>query len=171
METLTNEIKEALKHRLLYAAVILTLMLPDACAALESEKGQTSPDAYKAWWKAWLKGKYEEHLTADDVYLLRCAAAHQGRFQHPGMEYERVFFTLRPGGMFFHKNDLPANDGSGKVALNLDLVWFCKDVVEAAEAWFAQKKTDRMVQQNLIRLVQFHPNGLLPYLEGVPAVG
>src|SRR5208283_2355652 len=136
---------------LLYAALILTLTLPDACAALESPKGMTSPHAYKAWWKTWLKGKYDNRLTADDVYLLRCAVAHQGRFQHPGMKFERVLFTLRPKGQIWHKNVLlgPA----GKVALNLDLYWFCKDVVEAAEAWFAQKKTDRLVQKNLVSLV------------------
>jgi hypothetical protein len=168
MDSLTNEIKEALRHRLLYAALILTLTLPDACAALESPNGETSANRYKAWWETWLKGKYDDHLTADDVYRLRCAVAHQGRLQHQGLEFDRVFFTLRPNGQFFHKNIL----GSGeKKALNLDLVWFCKDVVEAAEAWFAQKTTDPQVQKNLELLVQFHPNGMLPFLNGVPAVG
>ena len=168
METLANEIKEALRNKLLYAALILTLTLPDACAALEAPNGETSHDQYKAWWNQWLNGKYEDDLTADDVYLLRCAVAHQGRFRHRGMKFERVFFTLRPGGLFFHKNVLGSG---GNTAFNLDLFWFCKDVVEAAEAWFAQKKTDPQVQKNLALLVQFHPNGVLPYLKGVPAVG
>lgn len=168
METLTNEIKEALRHRLLYAALILTLTLPDACAALESPNGQTSHDAYTAWWKTWLKGEYDNHLTADEVYLLRCAAAHQGRFQHPGLKFDRVVFTLRPNGNFFHKNTFRSGV---QVILNLDLGFFCQDVVQAAEAWFAQKKTDPQVKANLVKLVQFYPNGILPYLEGVPAVG
>jgi hypothetical protein len=43
------------------------------------------------------------------------------RFEHPGMKYERVFFTLRPNGMFFHKNELP---GIRKDGLNLDIVFF-----------------------------------------------
>jgi len=33
------------------------------------------------------------------------------------------FFTPRPNGMFFHKNVL-------NKALNLDLIWFCKDMIE-----------------------------------------
>jgi hypothetical protein len=53
------------------------------------------------------------------------------------MKYERVFFTLRPNGMFFHKNELP---GIRKDGLNLDIVFFCKDVVESVEAWFARKE-------------------------------
>ena len=168
MEILIREIMEALKHRLLYAALLLTLTLPDICAALESQDGQSNSQRYKDWFNTWLSKKYEDQLDAEDMYRLRCAVAHQGRFEHPGMRYERVFFTLRPGGMFFHKNELP---GVARKGLNLDLLWFCKDVVENAEAWFAQKKSDPQVQANLARLVQFHPNGMLPYLEGVPAIG
>lgn len=138
------------------------------CAALESENGQSDPQRYKHWFNTFLQEKYESQLAAEDMYRLRCAVAHQGRFEHPGMKYERVFFTLRPGGMFFHKNELP---GTIKDGLNLDLFWFCKDVVESAEAWFEQKKNEPQVQKNLNRLVRFHPNGMLPYLEGVPAVG
>jgi hypothetical protein len=48
---------------------------------------------------------------------------------------------------------------------------FCKDVIDGVEKWFAVKGTDENVQRNLPNLVQFHPNGLLPYLRGVPAVG
>jgi hypothetical protein len=48
---------------------------------------------------------------------------------------------------------------------------FCKDMIDGVEAWFALKKTDENVQRNLANLVQFHPNGLSPYLPGVPAVG
>ena len=168
MGTLINEIMEALKNRLLYAALLLALTLPDICAALESQDGRSTPGRYKAWFNTWLRKKYEGQLDAQDMYRLRCAVAHQGRFEHPGMKYERVFFTLRPNGMFFHKNELP---GIRKDGLNLDIVFFCKDVVESVEAWFAQKEGDPQVQENLTRLVQFHPKGLSPYLEGVPAIG
>lgn len=165
METLTNEIKNALTVKLWYAALVLALMLPDVCGALESQDGRSTPDRYKAWYDAWLAKKYKAvKMTADDLYFLRCGVAHQGRFEHPGMRYKRIFFTLRPNGSFFHCNIL-------NNALNLDLVFFCKDMTESVEEWFEQKKTDKNIQANLARLVQFHPNGMLPYLQGVPAVG
>jgi len=164
VEILTDEIKNALMAKLWYAALVLTLTLPDICAALESADGRSTPERYKAWYDAWLKKKYNGLMSANDLYFLRCGVAHQAKFLHPAMHYQRIFFTLRPNGMFFHKN-------IWRGALNLDLPWFCKDVIESVEEWFAQKKTDPIVQKNLANLVQFHPNGLLPYLEGVPAVG
>jgi len=144
--------------------LVLTLTLPDVCAALESADGRSTPDRYKAWYSAWLARKYGRHLTADDMYYLRCGVQHQGRFEHPAMQYSRIFFTLRPGGVFFHMNIF-------KDALNLDLPFFCKDVIESVDEWFDHKRDDQQVQANLSHLVQFHPNGMLPYLPEIPAVG
>lgn len=56
------------------------------------------------------------------------------------MQYEHIFFTLRPGGMFFHCNVF--NNG-----LNLDIPMFCKDVIDGVEAWFALKETGENVQK------------------------
>jgi hypothetical protein len=165
MEMLTREIMNCLLNKLWYAGLVLTLMLPDVCGALESKDGKASRERYKAWFDASVGGKSPpDTLNADEMYYLRCGVAHQGKFDHPAMEYERIFFTLRPGGMFFHCNVF-------NNALNLDIAIFCKDVIDGAEAWFALKKTDENVQRNLANLVQFHPNGLSPYLPGVPAVG
>jgi hypothetical protein len=165
METLTSEIMNCLLNKLWYAALVLTLMLPDVCGALESKNGKATRERYKAWFDAWVGKKYPAGtLNADEMYYLRCGVAHQGKFEHPAMQYERIFFTLRPGGMFFHCNVF-------NNALNLDIPMFCKDMIDGVEAWLALKKTDENVQRNLANLVQFHPNGLSPYLPGVPAVG
>lgn len=164
MDNLIQELMNALKAKLWYAGLLMTLMLPDVCAALEAEDGLSSRKRYKAWCERWLMKKYVTHLSADDLYYLRCGVAHQAKFDHDGIRYERIFFTLRPDGKFFHKNVL---DG----ALNLDLVWFCKDVVESVQEWFAQKHNDPHVRAHLTNLVQFYPTGLEPYLKGVPAIG
>jgi hypothetical protein len=47
MDELTNEIKEAFRRRLLYAALLLTVTLPDICAALESANGFSTEKLYK----------------------------------------------------------------------------------------------------------------------------
>jgi len=164
METLTNEIKNCLLNRLWYAALVLTLLLPDVCAALEAEDGCTTRERYKSWFDKWVGKKYPNILSADQMYYLRCGVAHQGKFEHPTMKYERIFFTLRPNGSFFHGNVL-------NKALNLDIRFFCKDVVQSVEAWYAAKANDPCVQKNLANLVRFHPNGLAEYLPGVPTVG
>jgi hypothetical protein len=145
METLTGEIKNCLLNKLWYAGLVLTLMLPDVCAALESKDRRATPERYKAWFNTWVATKYPGILNADQMYYLRCGVAHHGKFEHPAMKYERIFFTLRPNGQFFHCNVF-------KNALNLDIPFFCKDGVDE---WFAAKKADPSVKKNLARLVQF----------------
>jgi hypothetical protein len=76
------------------------------------------------------------------------------KFEHPAMQYERIFLMLRPNGVFFHCNVF-------KNALNLHIPLFCKDVIDGVDEWFAANKADPCVQKNLAHLAQFHPNGLL----------
>jgi len=136
METLTTEIKNCLLNKLWYAGLVLTLLLPDVCAALEAEDGRTTPERYKSWFDQWVAPKYSSRiLRAEQLYYLRCGVAHQGKFEHPAMKYNRIFFTLRPDGMFFHCNVL-------NNALNLDIPLFCKDMVDGVENWYATKQND-----------------------------
>jgi len=72
MKTLTDEIMNCLRNRLWYAALVLALLLPDICAALESQDGFSSRDRYKSWYDSWLGKKYDSvgagnyRVTADD---------------------------------------------------------------------------------------------------------
>ena len=164
METLLGEVERALAMRLYYLASLLTLQLPDVCAALESPDGKTKPELYKAWYRTWLAPKYNR-ITEDDIYCLRSGVIHQGRFGHPGSQFSRVFFTLPdPSRNIFHNNVVGD-------ALNLDLMIFCRDVIESVRTWHNAKKSDPTVQSNLQRLVQYYPNGMPPYIVGVPVIG
>jgi hypothetical protein len=69
--------KNCLLNKLWYAGLVLTLMLPDVCAALESEDGRTTRERYKAWFNPWVGNKYPDILSADQMYYLRCGVAHQ----------------------------------------------------------------------------------------------
>ena len=164
IETLTTEIKNCLLNKLWYAGLVLTLFLPDVCAALEAEDGQTNRERYKAWFDQWVGYKYPRILSADQLYYLRCGVAHQGKFEHPALTYDRIFFTLRPNGSFFHCNVFNNE-------LKLDIPFFCKDMVEGVDGWYLTKKNDPTVQKNYAKLVHFYPDGLAAYLLGVAAVG
>jgi len=165
MKVILDEIKAALRHKLYYLAIMFCLALPDICAALEAANGETSGKQYRAWFNKWLVSKYGRHMTANDMYRLRCGVLHQGRMGHKNLRYRRVAFAVP---LFFHKNFLP-NRAKPEV-LNLSIGLFCKDVVESVQAWDTAHANDPIVQRNLSRLVQYHPNGLHPYLEGVACV-
>lgn len=163
MDSIFHEIERALQAGLYYMAVSMALTIPDICAALESEDGETSARRYKAWCNANLANRYPR-ITDVDMYSLRCGVVHQGRFGHPQMQYARIIFTI-PNAQrnVFHDNIL--ND-----ALNLDAVTFCNDVIEAARKWFADQHNNPVVTQNAQRLVQFRPRGLAPYVVGIPLI-
>jgi hypothetical protein len=168
MEMILQEIERALQARLYYLAVVMAVTMPDICAALEAANGRTSGDKYKAWYNAHLAPLYPR-LTDDDCYSLRCGVVHQGRFGHPGMQYDRIIFTLPdPRGNIFSGNVF--GGGGNPPTLNLDAEAFCRDVIAAVRAWFAAKQADANVVANLPNLVQFRPNGMAPFIGGVPVI-
>lgn len=164
MDFLSEQIKKALDAQLYYIAVMYTLTLPDICSALESQDGKTNGFLYKAWCDTWLLASYPT-LTSDDLYGLRCGVVHQGKLGHPNMQYSRIIFTvpIPSSNVFIHNNVI--ND-----ALNLDALQFCRDMVDAMTKWYNQKKEDTNVKVNLPQLVRLYPNGLHPYIIGMPVI-
>jgi hypothetical protein len=163
MEIITNEIEHALKNGLYYLALVCTLSLPDVCAALESLTGETTARQYRDWYDRWLRQKYPQ-VTGDDLYGLRCGVVHQGQLAHPKSQYSRIVFIL-PNAQrgFIHR--VIVDD-----VLHLYLVTFCTDMVTAVTQWYAAKQNDANVIANFSRLVQYRPQGLAPYIEGVPLI-
>ncbi|MEO8049751.1 MAG: hypothetical protein ABI833_04980 [Acidobacteriota bacterium] len=49
MKEITDEVEKALSAGFYHLAIITALGLPDICAALESDDGETSGAKYKAW--------------------------------------------------------------------------------------------------------------------------
>lgn len=164
MDAILSEVKEAFRLRLYYLCIMLCLALPDICCALESTDGKTDEKKYRAWVERWLP-QYAKHLTPQDMYRLRCGVLHQGRLGHPGLRYKRVAFSVN---FLAHNTFLPSRKKPEVLTLFINL--FCKDVVTAVEEWQKAQKNNQVVQQNLKSLVQFRPNGLLPYLDGVACV-
>lgn len=163
MDAIFEEIRRALDARLYYLALVGTLALPDICAALESTDGQTTGPKYKAWCDQWLSARYPD-ITADDLWFMRCGVVHQGRAGHPKSQFARVVFTVPSADHSVWHNNV-VND-----ALNLDIEIFCYDVIEAACQWYDTKQNDPHVLANLPRLMRYYPNGLAPYLQGMPVV-
>lgn len=163
MEIILREIDRALDAKLYYLAIAMTLTVPDICAALESPDGETSGPKYKAWYNVNLAIKYP-NITDADCWSLRCGVLHQGRCGHAKMQYGRILFTLpNRQNNVFHNNII--ND-----ALNLDALLFCRDVISCARLWFDGKQNDPIVQNNLPNLVQLRPQGLAPYMVGMPLI-
>jgi hypothetical protein len=168
MEMILREIERALDAQLYYPAVVMTLTLPDICAALESPDGKTSGQKYKDWYNRYL-AEVSPGMTDVDCYSLRCGVVHQGRVGHPNLRYSRIVFSL-PQSAFRGSLVSGFNAGSDEVFLMLDAEQFCHAVMNQVRIWMEEKETDATVKMNLPRLVQFRPNGLPPNIAGVPLI-
>lgn len=164
MKAILDEIRVACEQKLFYLAVMLCLALPDICAALEHPTGQTSEKRYRSWVDTWLGKEYGNFLPAQDMYRLRCGVMHQGRMGHPGLRYKRLAFSVTMGFLadrnFFPNRRKPE-------LLNLNAQMFCYNVCASVQRWEQAHKGDPVVQANLARLVQYHPDGLSPYVGGI----
>jgi hypothetical protein len=170
MRTLIEQAREAADSRAYYLSLFAALALPDICAAMSSGDGRTNHKRYAAWFDEYVAPKYTvgpkrvPSLSGADCYYYRCSILQQGSSQHPKNTYSRILF-VEPGATtnIFHNNVM--ND-----ALNLDVRLFCHDVCDGAVSWLATAEESPEYQANFGRFMQRHPNGLPPYIVGLPVI-
>lgn len=174
-----DQIEGAIAARLYYLALAGALCVPDICSALESPDGRTTGARYVDWCKRHLEPVWQcppsqlalpPHIrlpthkpTAEECYLLRCSFLHQGTTSHPKSPYARIVFTEPCGTMLVHRNIL--ND-----ALNLDVGEFVREVVGAARGWQAAASQTPEYQTNIGTMIRRYPEGLPPYIRGLPVI-
>lgn len=166
LETILGEIERALKYRLYYSAVAVALTVPEICGSIESPNGWGGQHKYIDWFDRYLAPRFT-HLTAQAMHQLRSGVVHQGRYGREKDVYQRVLFTL-PGPITAHDNYF--GRGENERALNLDPAIFCQKVIEACKAWYDEKRDDPHVVANIGNVVHVRPNGLSPYIVGVPLI-
>lgn len=164
MRDLITQIRESLQNpRLYYISLFTSLALPDICGAIGSTNGEASGQKYIDWYN-----EYVAHtchfLTGEDCYHFRCSLLHQGSTQHSTSSYKRIIF-LEPAATnnVFHCNIL--ND-----ALNLDVRIFCTDMVNGVENWLQRNEHTPLYQTNYNRFIRRYPDGLNPYIIGIPVI-
>jgi hypothetical protein len=164
MRDFVGQIREVLQNsRLYYAALFISLTLPDICGAIGSENGEASRQKYINWYNKYASDSCK-FLTGEDCYLIRCSILHQGSTQHPKGKYNRIVF-VEPSATtnVFHCNIL--ND-----ALNLDVHIFCENMIQGVETWLKENENTELYQNNYDRLIRRYPKGLKPYIVGVPVI-
>ena len=164
MKDFLAQIKKGLDENLYFLSLFSTLAIPDLCGAMGSEKGEASPEKYKAWFDEHVAPKYNGFLSGNDCYFFRCSLLHQGSSQHPNNSYKRVLF-VEPSATtnVFHNNIM--ND-----ALNIDVRIFCNDMITGAEEWLKENEETDLFKKNYDKFMRRYPNGLSPYIVGVPVI-
>lgn len=159
MQHFIDATKRSLRERNHYAALAMTLALPDICGWI-SDPNAGSRARYVQWFDGFLKNKYvcqvgadhskHQFLTGNDFYALRCAFLHEGRDDITDQRAQEVLtqfqFTVAPVGSIIHCNQ------SGS-ALQLQVDVFCEQVLEAVAAFVETIDADSPQHNRLISLV------------------
>jgi len=165
MREFLAQIRRGLNANLYYLSLFSALAIPDICGAMSSEDGIATSKKYKAWFGKYVTPKYKNFLNGDDCYYFRCSLLHQGSSQHENSSYERVLF-VEPStttNIVLHCNVI--ND-----ALNIDVKIFCSDLVGAAEKWLEENENTDLYKKNHDKFMRRYPDGLSPYVVGVPVI-
>ncbi|PIP17784.1 MAG: hypothetical protein COX43_02405 [Parcubacteria group bacterium CG23_combo_of_CG06-09_8_20_14_all_35_9] len=164
MRDFLTQIKNGLDANLYLLSLFSALAIPDLCGAMSSENGEANPEKYKTWFDKYVAPKYNGFLSGNDCYFFRCSLLHQGSSQHPNNTYKRVLF-VEPSTTtnVFHNNIM--ND-----ALNIDVRIFCNDITEGAEKWLDENEETELYKKNYDKFMRRYPNGLSPYIVGVPVI-
>ncbi|WP_394557828.1 hypothetical protein [Priestia aryabhattai] len=163
MEDLFNEIERGLDAGVYHLALGTALCIPDICAGLQSEDGKTSGRKYKEWYNSYVGDKIR--MSANDCYYFRCSFLHEGSTQHERSNYDRVLF-IEPNATtaILHNNILEG-------ALNIDIRIFCNDLIKSAREWLEDVKDNETYIKNHEKSFKRYPNGIAPYIVGVPVYG
>jgi hypothetical protein len=185
LDAILHEIEKALDAKLYYLAIAVALSVPDICACLEFDPDQPAwadRKTYATWCNAHLCSRFK-NMDGDDLYNLRGGVLHKGRFEHQKARFNRVMF-IGPESRIKVRGDIIITVAAdvkfggigaadmrlaGKI-LQLDLVFFCRSIMEAAREWAIANANMPNVQQNLPNLVRIRPEGFPPFSVGVPTV-
>jgi hypothetical protein len=159
------QIKRALDENLYYLSLFSVLTIPDLCGALSSENGEASAEKYKTWFDKYVAAKYNGFLLGEDCYRFRCSMLHQGSSQLSRSRYERIIF-VEPSG----SNNIIMHNNIINNALNIDVRIFCQSMIDSAEQWLAENERTELYENNYSKFMKRYPNGLTPYIVGVPVI-
>jgi hypothetical protein len=52
----------------------------------------------------------------------------------------------------------------------IDIRLFCNDIIAGVENWLSEAEGTELYKENYNRFMKRHPNGLRPYIVGVPVI-
>lgn len=184
MRALIDQLERSLDSQVYYLSLFAALTIPDIAGALDSEDGYASGERYKAWYERWVRPRFkgqvlqqlppharqyvtelENPLTGDACYRFRCSLLHQGSSQHRESPYARIIF-IEPGATSNVVHYGLLND-----ALCIDVSTFCREVIAGTRRWLDEVESSERYMANYDRFARRHPDGLSPYITGVPVVG
>jgi len=190
VRALVDQLEQSLASGQYFLSLFTALTLPDIAAALDAPDGTANGQRYASWYDKWVRPQFAEAILAllppsmpaeereyvkqglkqppldgDACYRFRCSLLHQGTTQHPKSPFSRIIF-VEPHATTNTIHNCIMND-----ALCIDLQSFCREVIAGVRTWLNHVEKTELFKVNYEKFVRRHPEGLKPYIVGVPVVG
>lgn len=163
MKSFIDSIRMSVQEKNWFAALFISLSMPDICAGTENPKTKNSQIGvkYQDWFNRYLKEKYEfgffpaTHFTAHDCWLFRCSFLHSGLNAESKKRMMSFRFTppVRDGWQ------IHLNNNNGVLQLQIDI--FANDMCTAVEAWLDDVKDICEVQSRINELMRIDEEPLV----------
>jgi hypothetical protein len=169
VKSILLEVRRAIDHKFYYPALIVTLTLPDICAAATMERREFVKKVhYVNFINTYAKGL---NLGVDGAgcYRLRGGLLHRGNAAgHPFAEAGCVIFTIPETNASIHALSIQVDE---QTADCFDLISFCAAMQKAVLRWLLANSQEVAVQKNLTKLLCIKPFGVPPFMDGAPVIG
>ena len=171
LELILRDVERALDAQLWYAALSVSLSLPDVCSLLErpANEGWSKGWKYAAWFDHNLK-QYLPLFTGDDCYKLRGGVLHKGQLRKDDARWDHIAFTTPESDMRLHLTLSENNSGVEESALILDVEMFCSDMMRAVRRWFDESSENPHLRENLAYVVALSSDDIGAQISGLGAL-
>jgi len=163
MDKLLDSIRKSLDNKNYHSALVLSLIIPDICGKLE-HSDKSSSKRYPEWFNKYLGKKYDNWLSGEDCYALRCSFLHEGsgntENQRAKDVLDHIVFTPE-GGHCNRLSNCHFGDKryDGKEILKLSTLRFCQDIIAATNEWLNDVKDNQPIQDNIAEMLDIHEDG------------
>lgn len=166
-----DEIERCVQGKCYWALLHVVLVLPDVCAAMETDSGTTEGKLYRQWCEKYLA---DPLVTPEDWYQMRCSVLHQGRTIDGKQisQYAGVAFS-QPSWAIVHRCVSQTPEGE---FLQLDVGEMANEMRVAMNKWFEvlREKEDPRIVRNVSRhagaIARSHDNPAMPIAGNVPTI-
>lgn len=161
MERFVQSIENSVKTENWYAALVMSLAIPDICGWLETPN-VGSQKRYEAWFERYLLPNYKSpfhgpeftFLSGSDCYALRCALLHEGTDEVLRQRAREVVTRFAFSTTGSHRCMFES-------VLLLNVQSFCAELCAGTRQWIQDISANKDAQERLKELLQVRTKGLM----------
>ena len=146
-----------------YAALYMSLTMPDICSKLENPDSKESGKRYRMWFDKYLRPMYKSEfhgpdfhfLSAGDCWALRCSLLQEGSGEIAEQKSRQVLSKFQFTTLQIHRCQM-------EDVLVLNVGMFCGEMTAAVNNWMRDVQADEKIQERMNSMATIESQGFSP---------